>query len=156
MWIARLSNGNSVSEKKFREQGLSYSDLDLTKVTSLQLLFKGNVLTVSRANDTQFLLQEKVADKNMMLKQEILTNADGTISFKITTGDMWEVALAEQLIYCIYNSNGDAIGWWVNHQNGDFRQIKFNAKKKGFHESIKVEFEKIVLQIPDVKGHVMK
>lgn len=161
MWIARLSNGDSITENKWTSKGKSFEDINKRDIQSLQILFYGIYFTVTRANDSQFLVQEKAGRGNILLKNRMLKNKETGEEIKVEIPQ--DIPLEEQIIYCVYNSNGDAMGWAVNYRTMGFNQIKFNITKV-YHgvrgplslEKHGIELEGIRLQLPILKGKVLR
>jgi hypothetical protein len=106
MWIARLENGITLTEKDY-----DYLYLDHSKIVSLQLLFNGRYLTVTRANPTQVLIQEKA----------------GASYVEFGTGKRFPDKIIGKRIYCIQNNLGLAKGWVVDYINNVFHPVEFVA-----------------------------
>jgi len=103
-WIARLSDGSTITEKLFLAEGKKYEHLPLEDIISLQVPFFGNYVTVTRANDTQRLIQ---------LKGQRTTTGNDTLPDDHPAKTNPHV---ETIIFCVINSEGDAIGWSINFE----------------------------------------
>jgi len=104
-WIARLSDGNTIKENDFLAEGKKFQHLPHKIINSLQVLFAGNYVTVTRANDTQRFIQLKI--------QRTTTSSD-----KLPEGHpLKSNPHIITLIGCVYNTKGDIVGWAIDYEN---------------------------------------
>jgi len=102
MWIARLNNGQTITEKQ-----CLFDWLPLENITSLQILLGGHYLTVSRTNDTQRLCMLRGGVKN------ILTQECNHGVF--------------MLVFGVYNWWGECRGWMANFITGEAKEFFDNV-----------------------------
>lgn len=141
-WIARLSNGDTETEKAFKAKGKRYEHLPLDTVVSLQVLFNGNYVTVTRANDTQRLIQQK--------GQRTVVGGD--------TETIKSNPHVETIIFCIVNKRGDVLGWSINFEDNTIRPFHDNVNKMALNfELFGIEnLNDIVEALPDIKIYTMR
>lgn len=146
MWIARLSNGDTKTEKDFEAEEKRYEHLPLDMVVSLQVPFNGNYVTVTRANDTQVLIQQKL--------QRTTSSSD-----KLPEGHpLKSNPHVETVIFCIMNKEGYAIGWAMNFEDNTIRPFADNVNKMRLNfELFGIEnLDDIVEALPDIKIYTMR
>jgi len=138
-WIARLSNGDTITEKSFLAEGKRYEHLSLEDVVSLQVLYRGNYITVTRANDTQRLIQQKM--------QRTTTGSD-----ELPDGhELKNRTHVTTEIFCVSNSNGNAYGWVIDYEKNRIFPATFNVVEMRINfEMFNLDLDSIEDGFPDV------
>ena len=129
MWIAHYKDGKTINQKK-----IDYKDVKHKEITSLQLLYNGIYYTISKTDETQQFFQERRGAKSVRITRKGKETKEETINR----------SLIGQRICCVYNSNGDFIGWNIDYLNGIVNIIKGNVIEIGLRiEAYNIELETI-------------
>ena len=94
MWIARMENGQTFTQKDY-----DFAFLDHSKINSLQLLHNGRFFTITRGNKSQVLLQQRIS----------------TSDLHYTTGKVTKKYIG-QTIFCVKDNIGRCVGWGIDHE----------------------------------------
>lgn len=136
MWIIHYKNGLTINEK----MGIDYLKIDHADVVSAQILFNGTYYTVTRANDSQRIIQLKSG-----------------LSMQKMSGLHFDIKLAKRLLFCVYNQEGDAMGWEVDYITNKAYKISFNTKDmKLNNELFDLDYNKVVFGTPKLESYRMK
>ena len=144
-WIARLSNGDTITEKSYLTEGKRYEHLPVADVISLQVPFFGNYVTVTRANDTQRLCQ---------LKGQRTTQGSDKLPEDHPAKTNPHV---ETIIFCVVNSDGDAIGWSINFEGNYITPFNDNVNDMAVNfEHFDLKLESIEEEPPNLFIYTMR
>jgi len=144
-WIVRLINKETITEKKFLSEGKKFQHLPHKLVKSIQILFAGNFVTITRANDTQRLCQLKVhrttSGSDLLPEGHPLKSKDNIIT----------------LIFCVYNNKGDVTGWEINYETNKIKPFTDNVFSMGLRfEDFNIHLDSIIDDYPDLFIYTMR
>lgn len=113
MWIARMENGETYTQKDY-----DYPALDHSKIKSLQLFYRGKFFTITRGNNTQLLMFQGRSHS-----YQPLANVKS-----------WSEHVGSR-IFCVKDHISRCVGWDINFKTGVVCYIDFIAyePRDAFH-----------------------
>lgn len=111
MWIAHYKNGETITQKD-----IDWADIPNKKdIVSVQLRFRGIDYTITRKHESHRFIQQRFGISHLRVAYE--PDPENPTKMIPVKDSVEDIELAGQHITCVYNSDGDSIGWEIDYIN---------------------------------------